>query len=66
LSAVSVIGRIYVKETVDKEGNKIFERRMLLGPHEKFLTGNRFEELKYIERNPTLGKFLKKIGAANG
>lgn len=61
LSAVGNIGRIYVKETTDGEGNRKFERRMLLGPHEKYLAGTRFPELKYIERNPTFGKFLKKI-----
>lgn len=61
LSAVSIIGRMYVAETVDGEGNKKYERRMLIGPHEKYIAGGRFEELKRIERNPTLGKFLTKI-----
>ena len=61
MSAVGTIGRIYVKETTDKKGKKIFERRMLLGPHEKYLAGTRFPELKYIERNPTFGGFLEKI-----
>lgn len=61
LSAVSIIGRLYVAETVDEEGNKVYERRMLIGPHEKYISGGRFEELKRIERKPTMGKFLKKI-----
>lgn len=61
LSAVSIIGRMYVAETTNKKGKKVFERRMLLGPHEKYLAGNRFEELSYIERNPSFGGFLKKI-----
>lgn len=61
LSAVDIIGRIYVTDAVDKKGKTIKERRMLLGPHARYVTGNRFDELKYIERNPTFGKFLKKI-----
>lgn len=63
LSATSLIGRIYVAETVDEDtGKKIYERRMLIGPHSKYVTGGRFEdEMKRIERNPTLGKFLNKI-----
>lgn len=61
LSAVSIIGRMYVAETTDKEGNKVYERRMLLGPHEKYIAGGRFDELNRIERKPTLDKFLKKI-----
>lgn len=62
LSAVSLIGRIYVVPAVNKKGENIRERRMLVGPHEKYSSGGRFEDdMKYIERNPTLGKFLKKI-----
>lgn len=61
LSAVSIIGRIYVKETVDKKGKKVHQRRMLLGPHDDFLAGNRFKELKYIEIDPTFGDFINRI-----
>jgi len=61
LSAVDIIGRMYVADTVDKKGKTVKERRMLLGSHPKYVAGNRFEELKYIERNPTFGGFLKKI-----
>lgn len=66
LGVVDIIGRMYVKQTVDKQGNDIFERRMLLGPHEEYISGNRYDELRHIERNPTLGKFIKKINASGG
>lgn len=64
LSSVDIIGRLYTKEVeVTKGGTttKKMERRMLLGTHPKFVSGNRFDELKPIERNPTLQGFLDKI-----
>jgi len=61
LSAVGIIGRIYVKEVELDNDKKKLERRMLLGAHTKFTTGNRYRELKYVERNPTFGGFLEKI-----
>jgi len=60
LSATNVIGRIYVSE-VEKDNKKIMERRMLLGSRPKYVSGNRFEELKAIERNPTLQLFIDRI-----
>jgi phage nucleotide-binding protein len=60
LSATNVIGRIYVSE-VEIKGKKIMERRMLLGSRPKYVSGNRFEELRPIERNPTLQSFIAKI-----
>ena len=60
LSAVDIIGRIYVKE-VEKDEKTTLERRMLLGAHTKFVAGNRYTELKYVERNPTFGGFITKI-----
>src|SRR4249919_2257114 len=61
LSAVDIIGRMYVKE-VEKDDKTTLERRMLLGSHTKFVSGNRFSsELKYVERNPTFGGFIAKI-----
>jgi phage nucleotide-binding protein len=61
LSAVSVIGRIYTREVEGKAGKKLTERRMLLGAHPIYTTGNRYDELKPIERNPNLGDFYKRI-----
>jgi phage nucleotide-binding protein len=61
LSAVDIIGRIYVKEVELPDDKKRLERRMLLGAHPKFVAGNRFSELKYVERNPTFGGFIEKI-----
>lgn len=63
LSSVGVIGRLYTRETETPEGKKKMERRMLLGSHPKFVAGNRYDELKYVERNPTLQGFLERIGA---
>lgn len=60
LSAVGIIGRIYTRE-VEKDDKKTMQRRMLLGTHPKYVAGCRYEELKYVEINPTLGKFLDKI-----
>ena len=62
LSAVGIIGRLYLRE-VEKDDKKSMERRMLLGAHPKYIAGNRYKELKYVEINPTLGKFLAKIEA---
>lgn len=64
LSAVSVTGRLYVKEVTVNEKTSM-QRRMLLGPHPKYVSGNRFEELKYVEVNPTLDGFLTKIYGEN-
>lgn len=64
LSSVDIIGRMYTKEVeVNRNGvtSKRMERRMLLGTHPKFVSGNRYEELRPIERNPTLGALLDKI-----
>jgi phage nucleotide-binding protein len=63
LSSVDIIGRLYAVE-VEKEGKKNMERRMLLGSHPKYVSGNRFEELRKIERNPNLQNFLDRIGGA--
>lgn len=63
LSAVDIIGRLYTSEVEGAEGKKKMERRMLLGTHPKYVSGNRFDELKYIERNPTLSGFLAKINS---
>jgi len=67
LSSTNVIGRIYVRET-EKEvkgvTRKIMERRMLLGTFPKYVSGNRFEELKQIEIIPktnALQGFLDRI-----
>lgn len=66
LSSVDIIGRIYTKE-VEKNEKTTMERRMLLGQHPKYIAGNRFEELRYVEVSPTFGKFLERInGVTNG
>lgn len=61
LGSVDIIGRIYTREVEKPNGKKVMERRMLLGSHPKYVAGNRFDELKYVEREPTLGGFIAKI-----
>jgi phage nucleotide-binding protein len=61
LSSVDIIGRLYTTDVEGKEGRTITERRMLLGTHPKYVSGNRFDELKRIERNPNLQNFLDRI-----
>lgn len=63
LSAVGIIGRIYTREVEASEGKTTVERRMLLGTHPKFVSKNRYEELKKIERDPKLQSFLDRVAA---
>lgn len=69
LSSVSITGRLFTREVEvkgkDDSVKKMMERRMLLGPHAKFESKNRFDELRYIERNPTLQKFLDRIAGGS-
>jgi len=64
LSATNIVGRIYVSE-VEIKGKKVMERRILLGSRPKYVSGNRFEELRPIERNPTLQSFIDRIYGEN-
>jgi phage nucleotide-binding protein len=57
LSVVGTIGRIYVRET-EVKGKKVFEHRMLLGPHEMYSGGTRIKGLPRVMREPTLQKIL--------
>jgi hypothetical protein len=65
LSATNIIGRIYVREVEGKNGRKLMERRMLLGSHPKYISGNRFKQLKTIERIPagssSLQDFINRV-----
>lgn len=65
LAAVDIIGRIYTAEVESGEGKKRTERRMLLGTHPKYVSKNRFDELKAIERSPTLQSFIDRIQGGN-
>lgn len=64
LSATNIIGRIYVREVELKTGKKVMERRMLLGAFPKYVSGNRFKQLKAIERLPLeggLANFIERV-----
>lgn len=63
LSATNIIGRIYVREVEIKEKKKM-ERRMLLGAFPKYVSGNRFKQLRAIERIPEengLKNFIDRV-----
>jgi phage nucleotide-binding protein len=59
--AVDIIGRLYVKETEDKKGKRIRERRMLVGSHDKFVSGDRSGKLGHIFKEPTFPKVLARV-----
>jgi phage nucleotide-binding protein len=61
LAAVDIIGRLYVAET-EKDGKKVSERRMLVGPHPKYISKDRSGKLPRTVRNPTIAGFLQRIG----
>lgn len=69
LSATNIIGRIYVREVEIKE-KKVMERRLLLGAVSKYVSGNRFKQLRSIERLPQEGGlaiFIERVyGENNG
>jgi hypothetical protein len=63
MASVDVIGRIYQGQTrtVDKKRKKevkTWETRMLVGPHEEYITGDRSGNLPRIVRQPTIEKVL--------
>lgn len=69
LSSVDIIGRLYTKEVEVTKGGvttKRMERRMLLGTHPKFVSGNRYDELKAIERIPVEGGLQLLLNKING
>lgn len=58
MGAVDVIGRIYQREV--KVGKKrLWEPRMLVGPHESYECGSRIGRLPRIIKNPTVPKLIK-------
>jgi phage nucleotide-binding protein len=71
LSATNIIGRIYVREA-EKEvkgvTKKIMQRRMLLGSVPKYVSGNRFKQLRAVEVIPEDGAlqgFIDRIYGGN-
>jgi phage nucleotide-binding protein len=64
LAAVDIVGRLYVAET-EKDGKKVSERRMLVGPHAKYVSKDRSGKLPRTVRNPSIAGFLNRIGGAN-
>ena len=66
LGAVDIAGRIFTREVTKKDGKKIIERRMLVGPHPKYVSKDRSGALGLVQRRPTLAGFLNVItGEAN-
>jgi len=65
LSATNLNARMYVAEA-ELQGKKVMERRLLLGPRPKYVSGGRFPQLKAIERlkpepYPNLQNILDRI-----
>lgn len=60
LGAVDIIGRLYTREVQDKEGKNQIERRMLVGPHARYVSKDRTGQLGLVQRRPTLASFIEK------
>lgn len=59
LGAVDIAGRLYTRE-VEKAGKKEIERRMLVGPHPRYVSKDRTGQLGLVQRRPTLANFIEK------
>lgn len=69
--AVDIIGRLYVKEVVQKGGDgkketSVMERRLLIGAHEVYTTGDRSEAglpdvIRLPKRNDNLTRLITRI-----
>ncbi len=60
---MDIIGRYYIREVVKNDKRKIV-RRMLVGPHEKYISKSRAKVLPMILKNPTFPSILKQIRRA--
>lgn len=67
LGAVDIAGRLYTREIEVGQKKKI-ERRMLVGPHSRYVSKDRTGQLGLVQRRPTLASFIEKgLGeATNG
>lgn len=66
LGAVDIAGRLYTREVTSKKtGKKITERRMLVGPHPKYVSKDRSGKLGLVQRRPTLANFISTIMEEN-
>lgn len=59
LGAVDIAGRLYTRE-VETAGKKQIERRMLVGPHPRYVSKDRTGQLGLVQRRPTLANFIEK------
>lgn len=59
LGAVDIAGRLYTRE-VEVRGKKQIERRMLVGPHPRYVSKDRTGVLGLVQRRPTLAGFIEK------
>lgn len=59
-SVVDVIGRLYVVRGTNKAGIEVKQRRLQIGPHERYDTGFRSDyDLPDVLKNPTIPKLVK-------
>jgi phage nucleotide-binding protein len=61
LGAVDIAGRLYTREVTNKAGKKIIERRMLVGPHPRYVSKDRSGQLGLVQRRPTLDSYIQQI-----
>ncbi len=58
---VDIIGRLYTREIENDEGKRKVVRRMLVGPHERYISKSRSSALGAILKNPTFPAIAKTI-----
>ena len=59
---MDIIGRLYTREIEDEGGKRRVVRRMLVGPHDRYITKTRSKKLGSIIKDPTFPLILKKTG----
>lgn len=57
---MDLIGRLYTRE-MEVKGKRKIVRRMLVGPHDKYISKSRSKRLPRIIKDPTFPSILKKI-----
>ena len=59
---MDIIGRLYTREVENESGKRKIVRRMLVGPHDRYITKTRSKKLGSIIKDPTFPLMLKKTG----
>lgn len=59
---MDIIGRLYTREVETEGGKRRVVRRMLVGPHDRYVSKTRSKKLGAILKDPTFPLILKKTG----